>query len=219
VNKIILIIIIFLISLVFITKVSAEIYKYIDENGTIVLTDNANNIPKNQRSKVETFKQQKKPPKSDQIIHANCREDLTSEELQLLKQRGESEKQIQYIKCTLKAECEQNKVWSEEEKHVLDKLLRLKWNQMMKALGQGDIDTAVSYFIVEKRDTYRKMFSAFPKKMLPEMSRDLSNIHMDKVYGNHSAIYEILSVRNGKTYSFQLKFERNCDGEWEIQSY
>ena len=93
------------------------------------------------------------------------------------------------------------------------------WNNMREALDKGDIDTAVSYFYKNTKDNYRKLFSSFPKKTLSEMSRELSEINMVDVRGNRSAIYEILCIRNGKKYSFQLEFIKNCDDEWKINSY
>jgi hypothetical protein len=223
-NKFILILIFISISFQFVTNVNADFYEYVDANGKFVLTDNAGNIPENQRSKKNTLREQRDiPSKSLPIIHSgNTQSRMTEEEeryLADLKKRGASEEQIQYFKCMLKVKREADKVWSEKEKKELDSLLRSTWNQMRNALGHGDVDTAVSYFLVETRETYRKMYSSFPKQMLSEMSQELNNIQMVKVRGNHSAIYEILCIRDGKTFSFQLEFVRNCDDEWKIKSY
>ncbi len=64
-NKYLLIIV--LVSLAFLTQANAEYYRYTDENGNVVFTDNAANIPENQRSKVKPIKeQQDAPSKSDE---------------------------------------------------------------------------------------------------------------------------------------------------------
>jgi len=55
----------------------------------------------------------------------------------------------------------EKELWEElsnDELKELDILLRAKWNSMLKALEQNDIDKAVNYFHHTASDRYRKLF-------------------------------------------------------------
>lgn len=225
-NKYLFISICIFLTILLAANVHAEFYEYIDENGNVVLTDNAGNIPENKKSKIKKLDEVGDKPSRSHSVTSNGRMQnaLTEDEeieryIADLKRKGATEEQIQEIRCMIKVKREPDKVWSEKEKIELDSSLRLKWNQMRNALDRGDIDTAVSYFYEGSRDTYRKMYSSFSKQILSEMSRELSDIHMVSVDGNRSAIYEILCTRDGKKYSFQLSFVKDCSDEWKIASY
>ena len=225
-KKFILIPVFMFIIIQFAANVYADFYGYTNEDGIVVLTDNAGNIPENQKSKIETLmKQRDEPSRSHPAMSSrNGQNSMTEEEeterfFADLRKNGVSEEQMQRYQCMVKIKREPQKVWTEQEKRELDSLLRSRWNQMRNALGRGDVDGAVSYFLAESRETYRKMYSSFPKQTLSEMSRELSDIHMVDVDGNRSTKYEILCIREGQTYSFQLLFVKDCDDEWKIRSY
>ncbi|HDQ03269.1 MAG TPA: DUF4124 domain-containing protein [Deltaproteobacteria bacterium] len=208
------------------SNVSADFYTYVDENGVTVITNVPGNVPENQRATLKTHREQR-----DVLSHSHpvtrtgdTEEYLEEEEREItrLREKGASEEEIKYLKCFFKSKREENKVWTENEKKELDSLLRLIWTQMVSALRRGDVDTAVSYFSEHTREQYREIYSTFHQnKILPDVSRELelSIIAMVRVSGNNSATYEILCTREGKTYSFQLSFIRDCDDEWKIESY
>jgi len=159
---------------------------------------------------------------SVQDLYSAGNDVLTHEEMQFLeqmKQKGVSEDEIDEMEWMLKAKHEEDKQLSEEEKNELDQLLRSKWNGMRQALEQGDVDTAVSFYSKKSREHRRKSLLKKTSEQLREMSQKLCDIKLIEVYGNHEAEYDIRIVRDGKTYSYMLRFEKNRDGIWEIEAF
>ncbi len=115
----------------------------------------------------------------------------------------------------------ENELWEEltpEELKELDILLKGKWNDMLKALEQNDIDKAVSYFDHTVSDRYSKIFKTLNPDGRKKIGRDLANIQIVEVVTN-AAIYEITSELKGEKSSFQLAFVKDLHGEWVIRSF
>ncbi|MCR4290692.1 MAG: hypothetical protein NUV86_10590, partial [Candidatus Scalindua sp.] len=112
----------------------------------------------------------------------------------------------------------ENEVWEEltnDELKELDILLRAKWNGMLKALEQNDIDKAVNYFHHTASDRYRKLFKTLNSDGRKKIGKDLANIQIVEVVMN-TAIYEITSELKDEKSSFQLTFVKDLHGEWVI---
>jgi len=107
---------------------------------------------------------------------------------------------------------------SKEELEELDILLRAKWNSMLKALEQNDIEKAVNYFHHTASDRYRKLFKTLNPEGRKKIGKDLANIQLVEVVTN-AAIYEITSELKGEKNSFQLAFVKDSHGEWVIKSF
>ena len=115
----------------------------------------------------------------------------------------------------------ENELWEElsnDELKELDILLRAKWNSMLKALEQNDIDKAVNYFHHTASDRYRKLFKTLNPDGRKKIGKDLANIQIVEVVTN-TAIYEITSELKGEKSSFQLAFVKDSHGEWVIKSF
>ena len=115
----------------------------------------------------------------------------------------------------------EKELWEElsnDELNELDILLRAKWNGMLKALEQNDIDEAVNYFHHTASDRYRKLFKTLNPGGRKKIGKDLANIQLVEVVTN-AAIYEITSELKGEKSSFQLAFVKDCHGEWVIKSF
>ncbi|MBC8552077.1 MAG: hypothetical protein H8D23_20730 [Candidatus Brocadiales bacterium] len=115
----------------------------------------------------------------------------------------------------------ENEVWEElsnDELMELDILLRAKWNGMLKALEQNDIDKAVNYFHHTASDRYRKLFKTLNPDGRKKIGKDLANIQIVEVVMN-TAIYEITSELKDEKSSFQLAFVKDLHGEWVIKSF
>ncbi len=115
----------------------------------------------------------------------------------------------------------ENEVWEElsnDELKELDILLRTKWNSMLKALEQNNIDKAVNYFHHTASDRYRKLFKTLNPDGRQKIGKDLANIQLVEVVTN-VAIYEITSKLKGEQSSFQLAFVKDSHGEWVIKSF
>ena len=115
----------------------------------------------------------------------------------------------------------EKELWEElsnDELKELDILLRAKWNSMLKALEQNDIDKAVNYFHHTASDRYRKLFKTLNPDGRKKIGKDLANIQIVEVVTN-TAIYEITSELKGEKSSFQLAFVKDSHGEWVIKSF
>ncbi len=116
----------------------------------------------------------------------------------------------------------ENELWealTKDEFKELDILLRGKWNGMLKALEQNDIDKAVSYFHHTASDRYRKIFKTLNSEGRQKIGKDLANIQIVEVVID-TAIYEITSeLKKGEKFSFQLAFVKDLHGEWAIKSF
>jgi ribosomal protein S13 len=158
------------------------------------------------------------------VLQANAQSnsEFTPEELEFLeqaKQKGASEDDLNQLRLMIKVKRDGEKKWSEEELNDIDRLLLSKWNGMRRALAQGDVDSAVSYFSERTRENYRKRFSNLTKKQLSQLSEDLRDVKFIRVRGNHDAEYDIQIVKDGKSYSYILSFEKNVDDIWEIRGF
>jgi len=115
----------------------------------------------------------------------------------------------------------EKELWEElsnDELKELDILLRAKWNSMLKALEQNDIDKAVNYFHHTASDRYRKLFKTLNPDGRKKIGKDLANIKIVEVVTN-TAIYEITSELKGEKSSFQLVFVKDSHGKWVIKSF
>ncbi len=115
----------------------------------------------------------------------------------------------------------ENEVWEElsnDQLKELDTLLRRKWNGMLKALGQNDIETALSYFHHTASDRYRKLFKTLNHDGRKKIGKDLANIQIVEAVTN-TALYEITSELKGEKSSFHLAFVKDLHGEWVIKSF
>ncbi len=107
---------------------------------------------------------------------------------------------------------------SNDELKTLDILLQARWNSMLKALEQNDIDKALRYFHHTASDRYRKLFETLTPEGRKRIGKDLANIKKIEI-ATSSAIYEISSELKGEVSTFQLAFVRDSHGEWVIKSF
>ncbi len=137
--------------------------------------------------------------------------------------KGLSKEKLERINESIAAimptiENEVGKELSNDELKELDILLRAKWNGMLKALEQNDIDKAVHYFHHTAGDRYRNLFKTLNPDGRKKIGKDLANIQIVEVVTN-TAIYEITSELKGEKSSFQLAFVKDSHGEWVIMSF
>lgn len=105
-------------------------------------------------------------------------------------------------------------VFSKEE---VDAVVTAKWEGMRAKLGRSDIDGALMSFHESKKERYRWVFNALGPA-LPKLAEEMADIQLIDC-GKHTAEYDLRTVRNGKTYSFQLLFIKDSNGLWKIGSF
>lgn len=100
---------------------------------------------------------------------------------------------------------------------TIDALLRAKWNEMKLALGQGDIEKALSYIASSSKVMYRynlELMASF----LSIIAQDMGNIALIDI-GDNVAEYEMTATQDGQTFSFYVEFVKDEDGIWRIRFY
>jgi hypothetical protein len=100
---------------------------------------------------------------------------------------------------------------------MLDAMLQEKWAGMKAALLDGDVDAATEYFAESSREIFHRQFAALSAS-LDRLVTDMGAFRMVEVRGDQ-AIYDLRTVRNGKTYSFQVLFIVDGDGIWRIRTF
>jgi hypothetical protein len=104
-----------------------------------------------------------------------------------------------------------------QNKAAIDSLLLAKWQAFKKALAAGRINDAVKYFAARSKTAIRSQLTALSQK-LRQIVSDMGVITLVDVKG-HNAEYDLRTIRNNKTYSFQVLFIQDSDGAWRIRSF
>lgn len=102
-------------------------------------------------------------------------------------------------------------------KTQLDKLLRSRWEGMINDLSNGEAATALNYIIDVNRVPYQTMFNALIDQ-LPSIIATQKELNLISI-GNGVAEYELVTLENGKTYSYEVIFVKGSDGLWKIQDF
>jgi len=108
------------------------------------------------------------------------------------------------------------------DKGQLDVLLREKWNGMKAALGNGDIDGALSYFAYGSKDNYQKIFTSLTKDKLKGIVSEMREI--EKIdFGENRAKYGINRAETIKglvhDITHYIFFVKDGRGLWKIESF
>ena len=102
-------------------------------------------------------------------------------------------------------------------RNAMDALLKSKWEGMKGKLVAEDVEGAVGYFEERSQETYRSQFTAL-KPILNIIANDMGQINLVNIEDDW-AEYEIITIRNGISYSFHLLFVRGKDGLWKIKVF
>jgi hypothetical protein len=149
---------------------------------------------------------------------------LTDDEVQLIEemqQAGFSQDQVNKVislKITLR---DSNKKWTTEELEELDSLLKSRWQSMVRALSNDDVEQASEFFEKDMREIHKMLLSAATPEQRAPILKSLEDIKFIGVKGANCAEYKIKapSDRRVYTYSRELVFEKNDEGIWEIKSF
>ena len=99
----------------------------------------------------------------------------------------------------------------------MDSLLRSKWEGMKAALGQGDINEVLNYFVTDSRGEYREIFELLTPQ-LPALVSAMREINMVEIKGNRAEYY-IKRFQRGVDISYFIYFMRDENGIWRISSF
>lgn len=100
---------------------------------------------------------------------------------------------------------------------ALDDLLRGKWNAMTTSLANKDIATALTYISSLTRAIYQQMYTAIIDQ-LPEMVATQTALNFVS-FNNNVAFYDLVTSENGVTFSYEVIFGKDTNGQWVIQDF
>jgi hypothetical protein len=102
-------------------------------------------------------------------------------------------------------------------KTKLDTLLKKKWEGITNSLSIKDTSKALIYISSATRASYQQMFDAL-KDQLPAIIATKREFNLIDVMGN-AAKYELVTLENSKTYSYEVIFIKDKEGFWVIQDF
>jgi PKD repeat protein len=102
-------------------------------------------------------------------------------------------------------------------KTEIDTLLKGKWEGMKGALRAKDIEKALNYIEVERRETHRAKFEALKDKMSAILDTFIE-FNFVKFY-RYTIEYEIVANENGVKYSYPITFIKGADGIWRFKKF
>jgi hypothetical protein len=103
------------------------------------------------------------------------------------------------------------------DRNGLDALIQEKLNAMRAALINGDIDTALTYFVKPVQERYRAAFIRLASS-LPSILSSIELFHLLDAT-EQLADAEAVRTRNGVTYSYPIALVKDQNGIWMIQSF
>ena len=102
------------------------------------------------------------------------------------------------------------------DRAVLDALLSNKWNGMTQALQNGDVTTALEFFVTDAKQIYDEQFTV----LAPVLSNIAAEFSVAELVLNdvvtNTARCDLLITREGVDYAFILYFIPVDDGIWKI---
>lgn len=99
----------------------------------------------------------------------------------------------------------------------MDALLNGKWTSVINALSSKDLNTALTYMLPTSRPSYQAMFNAVIDQ-LPSIMATQTEFNLISVT-NDAAKYELVTIENGETYSYEVIFGKDENGLWMIEGF
>ncbi len=100
---------------------------------------------------------------------------------------------------------------------AVDRSILASWSRMKDLLRAGDVSSAVTFIVRDKRETYRRAFEALTIP-LHDIDKALGDIRFVTERGPYRE-YEMTRVKDGTTYSFAVIFVLEPDGVWRLSSF
>ncbi|MCA9500528.1 MAG: hypothetical protein KC588_15150, partial [Nitrospira sp.] len=111
-------------------------------------------------------------------------------------------------------------VFQVEDAAVLEARLNTEWSGMMDALAQGDIEQALSYILIRKREVMRHDWTVL-KDHLGELADTFKvPLHLTDGRGRRVIGKSQTPLTLGEIqYPLEVEFVLDIDGQWRIRSY
>lgn len=100
---------------------------------------------------------------------------------------------------------------------AMDTLLKGKWISMIDALNRGDTAIALTQISSGSQALYQTMFSILSAQLSSIIATERGFNLIDIT--DNVAKYKLLTLENGKTYSYEVLFIKDTDGLWRIKEF
>lgn len=182
---------------------SAEFYKYVDEKGTMVFTDDITKIPENKRHKVEINKD--RPGTSPSAIKQES-EKSGQEEFNRLLRKYFEEKFRAKESCPLDTDTE------------IEEAIEYAWNSIARAMMAGKLEKALSHFSVFTRDEYRRRLSGHGRDHLQSLFGSIESLEVSELTKGRAECGAIRK-EGSRVYSYPVRFVKDPDCIWRIYGF
>ena len=181
----------------------AQYYKYVDEKGTLVFTDDLTRVPENKREKVQSFGG--RPASSSAASRAKTERPGEEELNRLLKE---------YFRERYEA---RDSCPAETDAQVGESIVNA-WNTMARAMVWGKLEKALTHFSVFTRDEYRRRLSEHSRNHLRSTFGSIEYLEVDELTEG-KAECSAMRREGGKYYSYPVRFVKDPDCIWRIYGY
>ena len=103
------------------------------------------------------------------------------------------------------------------DKAEIDNLLRSKWISMTNDLSSGNTENALAHISSYTRESYEEIFNVLSNQ-LPSIVSTQTELNLISIKDN-IAIYELVTLENGKVYSYEVIFLNDTNGIWKIKEF
>jgi hypothetical protein len=182
---------------------AAEYYKYLDENGNMVFTDDITKIPENKRHKVEINKD--RPGTSQSAIKQES-EKSGQEEFNRLLRKYFEEKFGAKESCPLDTDTE------------IEEAIEYAWNSIARAMMAGKLEKALSHFSVFTRDEYRRRLSGHGRDHLQSLFGSIESLEVSELTKGRAECGAIRK-EGSRVYSYPVRFVKDPDCIWRIYGF
>ncbi|OGP11992.1 MAG: hypothetical protein A3G39_07000 [Deltaproteobacteria bacterium RIFCSPLOWO2_12_FULL_43_16] len=100
---------------------------------------------------------------------------------------------------------------------TMDALLKAKWTSAIDALSNKDTTKALTYILSTSRPSYQEMFTALINQ-LPSIIATQTEFNLVSVTDD-VAKYELITLENGETYSYEVILRKDENGQWLIEGF
>lgn len=221
------------IALFFSEPIGADIYKYIDQDGNTLFTDDLSKIPRDERKNVERRFETRSNSTNSEIFKTNslkAKKELSLSDIEFinaLKEKGFdiqdkdiSSEYVNFIRILLEREHGIKDIsnWYPNSNFSSPETT---WHLHKEAMQEGKIEDALECFVYKSKTNYRKIFQAVGPDGISKIAREMNSLQRitgDESYAKYRLIRNESVKRKIIPITYYVYFQKFL-GEWKIEKY